>query len=77
MNKPLSWIGSLTGIIGALLIATATSITIVYVFFLFSSITWIVVGGLAKNYSLLLMNIVFTIINIIGLYTYLSINYIK
>ena len=72
MNKLLSWLGSISGIIGALLIATATNITLGYEFFLFSSITWTVVGGLTKNYSLLTMNIVFTIINMIGLYTYIS-----
>lgn len=72
MNKLLSWLGSICGIIGALLVATATNITLGYELFLISSISWTVVGYLAKNYSLLTMNIVFTIINMIVLYTYIS-----
>ena len=72
MNKLLSWLGSICGIIGALLVATATNMTLGYELFLVSSISWTVVGYSAKSYSLLSMNIVFTIINMIGLYTYIS-----
>lgn len=71
MIKVLSWIGSICGIIGALLIATATNMSLGYILFLISSVSWTRVGGLTENYSLVLMNIVFTIINIIGLYTYI------
>lgn len=73
MIKYLSWLGSLTGIIGALLIATATSMIIGYIFFIISSSSWLIVSYLTNNNSLLVMNIVFTIINMIGLYTYLTI----
>ena len=71
MIKILSWTGSICGIIGALLIATATSMSFGYILFLISSTSWTSIGKLTENYSLMSMNIVFTIINIIGVYTYI------
>lgn len=68
--KFLMWSGSIYGIAGALCIATAYDLALGYVFFLLSSLSWIWVGYLQRNLALFLMNFVFGIINIIGIYTY-------
>lgn len=70
--KFLMWSGSAYGITGALCVATHFDLVLGYVFFLLSSLSWIWVGYLQRNLALFLMNFVFGIINIIGLYTYMG-----
>lgn len=66
----LSWSGSIYGISGALCIATGYDMVIGYVLFILSSLNWLFVGVIQKDLSLFLMNLVFCIINFIGIYTY-------
>ena len=61
-------LASITGIIGALIIALNIGLPhIGYAVFLISSILWILYSIKTKQYHLLGMNIVFGIINVIGL----------
>lgn len=63
------WMGSLTGIIGAILVAMNFEFSkFGYLFFLFSSITWAIQARKNKDNSLIVLNIVFTIINTMGIY---------
>lgn len=70
LYKFLSISGAAYGIIGALLVASGYRLDIGYVLFLLSSLSWVFFGALYNEKSILVMNIVFAIINIIGLYNY-------
>jgi nicotinamide riboside transporter PnuC len=63
------WIGSITGVIGAILVAFNFEFSkFGYFFFLVSSITWAIQANKNKDKALLSINLAFTIINIIGIY---------
>jgi nicotinamide riboside transporter PnuC len=63
------WIGSFTGIIGAILVAMNFEFSkFGYIFFIISSITWGIQASKNKDKALLLINVAFTIINSIGIY---------
>jgi nicotinamide riboside transporter PnuC len=63
------WIGSITGIIGAIFVALNFDLSkFGYMFFLISSTTWAYQAHKNKDNALLVINIAFTIINIIGIY---------
>jgi nicotinamide riboside transporter PnuC len=63
------WIGSFTGIIGAILVAMNFEFSkFGYIFFIISSITWGIQANKNKDKALLLINVAFTIINSIGIY---------
>ena len=68
--KFLMWSGSIYGIVGALCVATAYDLVLGYVLFLLSSLSWTWVGLLQRNLAMSSMNLVFCIINFIGIYTY-------
>ena len=64
-------IASATGIIGALFIATGVSILTGYLLFIVSTVLWLHQARFViKSTSLFTMNLVYFIINIIGIYTY-------
>ncbi len=60
-----------TGILGALLLALNISMeSIAYILFLISSASWTAIAYLTEERELMYMNIVFTSINIIGLFSH-------
>lgn len=72
MNKLLSTLAMITGVIGALLIALNINMFEVgYSLFLSSSVLWVVYSVKTKQMNLFLMNIVFTVINLIGLINFI------
>lgn len=72
MDKTLSTIAMITGVIGALLIALNINMFILgYSLFLSSSILWIIYSVRTRQMNLFLMNFVFTIINLIGLINFI------
>lgn len=69
-NKLYSIIGAMAGIAGALCIAIGYDMFLGYGLFLLSSVLWIAYGFVTQNFSLGAMNVVFTVINAIGIYNY-------
>ena len=68
----LGWIGSILGLIGAALLALNVSISgYGWIAFLASNVAWITYGVLTKTYSLLVMQVGFTITSFVGLYRWL------
>lgn len=66
------WMGSITGIIGAILVALNFEFSkFGYIFFIISSITWAIQACKNKDKALLSLNVVFTIINTIGIYRWI------
>lgn len=71
MNNILSTIGLITGIIGALVVASNIGMFVQgYSLFLFSSSLWIIYGVRTKQINLVILNLVFGIINAIGIYNF-------
>jgi len=67
------FLGSVTAILGALIIALNLNVNYFgFVFFLISNLFWIEYSIEVKNKNILYMNIVFALINIIGIYNYLT-----
>ena len=65
----LGWIGSITGIIGAILVALNFEFSkFGYFFFLISSVNWAIQAYKNRDNALLSINVAFTLINIIGIY---------
>lgn len=71
LYKFLTYSGATYGIIGALFVALGYRLDVGYVLFFLSSSSWFLVGVIYKEKALAVMNFVFTVINIIGLYTYI------
>lgn len=68
MVNILSTIGLYTGILGALVIALNLGLFFFgYILFTISSISWCLYAYITKQRNLLILNITFGIINIIGL----------
>ena len=65
----LSWIGTLTSIIGSFLVAFGIAL-VGYVFFIVGSLSWLVVAVRTKNSALGVLNGTFFCANIIGLVNY-------
>lgn len=64
-------IATLTSIIGSILIATNINLNkIGFIFFLIGTIFWMVYGIKSKNKQIIIMNSVYFIINIVGLFRY-------
>lgn len=64
-------IATLTSIIGSILIATNINLNkIGFIFFLIGTIFWVVYGIKSKNKQIIIMNSVYFIINIVGLFRY-------
>lgn len=67
MIKSISWLGTLASIIGSFLVA-AHSFQIGYVCFIVGSASWLFVGFKRKDNSLIVLNGVFFLANIVGIY---------
>ena len=65
----LSWIGTLTSIIGSFLVAFGVAVG-GYVFFIVGSLSWLIVAVKTKNSALGVLNGTFFCANIIGLINY-------
>lgn len=65
------FIGTIFGIIGALIIALNIGYNLLgFVFFIISNIFYIRFGLDIKNYNIVVLNFVFFLINLIGIYFY-------
>ncbi len=63
------WIGTATGVCGATLIAlNIGGVGYGFALFLMSSLLWATVGWIQRERSLLVLQIAFTIINVLGLW---------
>ncbi len=73
MNNTWGWLGTITGIIGGLLVALNFELSkFGYVFFMVSAISWIIQGSKNNDNSLVLLNAVFVCVNTLGLYRWFS-----
>jgi nicotinamide riboside transporter PnuC len=73
MNNILGWCGTTTGIIGGLLMAFNFELSkFGYIFFMISSISWAAQGAKNNDNSLVLLNIVFVCVNMLGIYHWFS-----
>jgi hypothetical protein len=67
MIKIISWLGTLSSIIGAFLVASQI-VFVGYLAFIIGSASWLFVGVTRRDNSLITMNLVFFLANILGLY---------
>ena len=70
----LKWLGTVAGIVGALLVALNIGGTIVgigFVFFAVSAAAWVVAGWRMSEPSLVAMHGVFLAINVVGIWRWL------
>ena len=65
--KKLSWIGTITSVIGSFIVAMGLGI-FGYCLFLVGSISWLTVGVTRRDTSLVTLNGFFLAANMIGLY---------
>jgi hypothetical protein len=65
----IKWLGTVTSIIGAFMVAGMLP-QIGYIFFIIGSAAWLVVGIISKDNALITLNLVFFIANIIGIINY-------
>lgn len=71
-NSTITNIATVTGVVAALLLALNISMFLVaYCLFLTSSLLWAIYAHRESNQQLLTMNVVFSIINSIGVYNFL------
>ena len=69
----LAWIGAITGPLGAILLAANIRISgYGYILFIISSVAMLIVGLSTDNHQLVTMNLLFTVINCIGAYRWLT-----
>ena len=65
----LKWLASIIGFVGAMTIAlNIPESKYAFIIFSFSSIVWIYVGHVMKEYSLVFLNFGFLIVDMIGIY---------
>lgn len=63
------WIGTLTGVAGALIIALNLGMVVLgFALFLVSSVLWTAAGWLQREPSLVVLQGTFTIINVVGIW---------
>ena len=67
MIKFISWLGTLASIVGAFLVASQI-VFIGYLAFIIGSASWLFVGFKRKDNSLIVLNGVFFLANIVGIY---------
>ncbi|MBF0444837.1 MAG: hypothetical protein HQL68_04560 [Magnetococcales bacterium] len=68
----LKWLGTSTGIVGAVLVALHISQSgYGYVFFLLSSLSWFAAGWHMKESSILVLQGVFVAVNLLGIWRWL------
>jgi hypothetical protein len=65
--KSISWVGTIASIIGSFVVAMQIFL-IGYCFFAVGSISWLIVGISRRDVSLVTLNGVFFLANIVGLY---------
>lgn len=63
----IAWIGTLASILGSFMVATHIFI-VGYMLFLLGSVCWLYVGFQKRDNALMLLNGVFFVANIVGLY---------
>ena len=66
MNK-ISWLGTVSSIIGAFIVASQLFF-LGYCFFIIGSLSWLLVGYYRKDKSLMVLNGTFFLANILGLF---------
>jgi hypothetical protein len=67
MINKISWLGTISSIIGAFVVASKLFL-IGYCFFIVGSVSWLIVGIIRKDNSLIVLNGTFFLANILGLY---------
>ena len=67
MINKISWVGTLSSIIGAFIVASQLFF-LGYCFFIIGSLSWLMVGFYRKDKSLITLNGTFFLANILGLY---------
>jgi NADH:ubiquinone oxidoreductase subunit 5 (subunit L)/multisubunit Na+/H+ antiporter MnhA subunit len=67
MINKISWIGTLSSIIGAFIVASQLFF-LGYCFFIIGSLSWLLVGYYRKDKSLIVLNGTFFLANILGLF---------
>jgi hypothetical protein len=68
----LEWSGAITGVIGAGLLATNTSMSgFGFIAFLISNLFWIAFAITKRSYGLLSMQVLFTATSLLGVYRWL------
>lgn len=71
MNNAWGWLGTVTGITGALLVAlNIDEVFTGYLFFMASAISWVIQATKNNDKSLVLLNAVFVCVNALGLYNW-------
>ena len=70
MTKIISWLGTLTSIIGAFLVASQI-VLFGYCAFIIGSVSWLIVGIVNKDKPLIVLNGTFFLANLLGLYNVL------
>ena len=66
MITKISWIGTMASIIGAFIVASKLFL-IGYCFFIVGSVSWLIVGYVRKDNSLIVLNGTFFLANLLGL----------
>lgn len=70
--EPAKWLGTLSGIAGAILVALNMEVSgYGFLLFLASSLLWCAAGVVQRDDSLILLQATFVVINIIGIYRWL------
>ena len=67
MITKISWLGTIASIIGAFVVASKLFF-IGYCFFMVGSVSWLIVGIVRKDKSLIVLNGTFFIANILGFF---------
>jgi hypothetical protein len=67
MVKIISWIGTATSIAGSFIVASQMFL-LGYCFFLVGSVSWLYVGAVRREASLVVLNGTFFAANLLGLY---------
>jgi NADH:ubiquinone oxidoreductase subunit 5 (subunit L)/multisubunit Na+/H+ antiporter MnhA subunit len=67
MINKISWVGTLSSIIGAFIVASKLFF-LGYCFFIIGSLSWLLVGYYRKDKSLIVLNGTFFLANILGLF---------
>lgn len=68
----MKWSGTITGISGGTLLAANLSISgYGFILFFYSSVAWLWAGYRMRENSIILLNIVYILINLLGIYRWL------
>lgn len=67
MINKISWLGTIASIIGAFVVASQLFF-VGYCFFIVGSVSWLAVGIVRKDKSLIVLNGTFFVANILGFY---------